>query len=73
MSRMGISLVEFHLHVFSRERLAKGSCCVRLPLGPSCLSRRRCGCVAGALPVLLRVRCGCVAGALRSHRKPGFS
>ena len=30
----------------SRERRAKGSCCVGLPLGPSCLSRG----AAGALP-----------------------
>ena len=41
-------------NLFSRERRAKGSCCVGLLLGRSCLSRRGCGCVAGALPV----RCG---------------
>ena len=35
---------------FARERPAKGSCCVRLLLGPSCLSRWRCRGVAGALP-----------------------
>ena len=45
---------------FSRERRANGSCCVRLQLGSSCLSRWGCRCVAGAL----RVRCRCVAGAL---------
>ena len=28
---------------FSRERRAKGSCCVRLPPGPSCPSRGGCG------------------------------
>ena len=47
------------LGFFSRKRLAKGSCCVRLPLGPSCLSHGGCGCVAAA-----------VAGALPPQSQP---
>ena len=39
--------------MFPRAR-AKGSCCVRLPPGPSCLSRGGCGRVAGELPSQLR-------------------
>ena len=37
---------------FSRERRAKGSCCVGLPLGPSCLSREA---AAGLPPGCRRV------------------
>jgi len=32
--------MEWSTDPFSRERLAKGSCCLGLPLGSSCLSRR---------------------------------
>ena len=54
---------------FSQERRAKGSCCVGLPLGPSCLSRG----AATALPGRCRGVAAAVAGALRHHRKPKFS
>ena len=47
---------------FSRERRAKGSRCVGLPLGPSCLSRGG----AGGLPP----DCRRVAGRMPPYRKP---
>ena len=45
--------IDIAVFVFSRERLAKGSCLVGLPLGASCPSRG----VAARVAAALRARC----------------
>ena len=42
--------------IFSRERLAKGSCCLGLPLGPSCASRLAADALRVGLPVYRKAR-----------------
>ena len=59
---------------FSRERPAKGSCCVRLPPGPSCASRplpSSCRRAAGGLPSYrnLSLHMGCLLDKNR-RRQP---